>query len=204
MEAPPPPPPDNHESPETLMRRAATCHDTRAFGEVIRALQGRVLAFASRMLGGDTDAARDIAQEAFLRLWQARGTFAATVGATAPPLLSYLLRVTRNLCHDHHRQQRLRRTIHDEQAIDAAPDHHHPPPDARLRADALHEAVRRALAELPEEQKVVFVLSHYDGMAYREIAALLECPMGTVASRKHLAVEHLRRRLNDVKDWMEP
>jgi len=41
----------------------------------------------------------------------------------------------------------------------------------------------------------VFILSQYEGLSYAEIAAILECPVGTVASRKHLATETLRRRL---------
>jgi RNA polymerase sigma-70 factor (ECF subfamily) len=47
---------------------------------------------------------------------------------------------------------------------------------------------------------VVFVLSHYEEMSYREIAQVVGCPIGTVASRKFQAVETLRRRL---KPWIE-
>lgn len=73
-------------------------------------------------------------------------------------------------------------------------------PEARLQAKALSEAVRAAVLALPEAQRTVFVLSQYEGLGYREIAAVLDCPLGTVASRKHLAVETLRRRL---RPWIE-
>jgi RNA polymerase sigma-70 factor (ECF subfamily) len=73
-------------------------------------------------------------------------------------------------------------------------------PEARLEAAALADAVRRAVQALPAPQREVFILSHYEGLSYQEIAGVLGCPLGTVASRKHLALEALRRRL---APWME-
>jgi RNA polymerase sigma-70 factor (ECF subfamily) len=181
------------DSSDEWMRRAAQ-GDAQAFGQIVRAYQHRVQAFAVRMLGGDTDAARDVAQETFLRLWQVRATYEGR-GC----LLAYLLRIAGNLCRDAHRTARPTQSL-DDHLLAVTPDLIALSPDDKLRAMALADVVRQAISELPDEQRAVFVMSHYEGMAYREIAEALGCPMGTVASRKHLAVESLRRRL---KDWIE-
>ena len=57
---------------------------------------------------------------------------------------------------------------------------------------------------LPEPQRAVFILSQYEGLSYAEIAEALDCPVGTVASRKHMAVEALRRRLHLWIEEEEP
>lgn len=60
----------------------------------------------------------------------------------------------------------------------------------QLRADLL-----AALASLPEDQRSVFHLSEIEGLSYAEIAAVLDVPCGTIASRKHHAVRRLREQL---------
>jgi len=165
--------------------------DTEAFGTLVDAHQRRILRFAARMLG-DADAAQDIAQETFLRLWRARARL-----RPEGDLGCYLLRIARNLCLDSLRAR------HVTEDMDESADLPQPPEDrlaASVGADALAEAVRRCVQNLPEPQRVVFVLSFYEEMSYRDIAALLGCPVGTVASRKYQAVEALRRRL---RPWIE-
>ena len=68
-------------------------------------------------------------------------------------------------------------------------------PAQQVEAHALTRSIRLAVQELPEVQRCVFALSEYENMSYKDIARVLDCPVGTVASRKRLAVEALRRRL---------
>ena len=68
------------------------------------------------------------------------------------------------------------------------------------QAHGLADAVRLAVLSLPEPQRAIFLLSHYEGLSYAEIAEALDCPLGTVASRKHQATETLRRRLSPWRD----
>lgn len=181
--------PDTYELPEdpddARMRRVAA-GDTAAFAEIIRTHQGRIAGFAARMLGGDRDAAEDVTQETFLRLWRVRCAYRPQGNLTA-----YLFRVAANLCRDRQRSQRETHAL-DETAEIASDT---PTPEVALNAANFADAIRRALTALPEPQRAVFVLSHYEGLPYREIAALLDIPIGTVASRKSLAVATLRRRL---------
>jgi RNA polymerase sigma-70 factor (ECF subfamily) len=160
--------------------------DKAAFGHIVQAHQDRLLRFATRLLG-DRDAAQDAVQEAFLRLWRARARY-----QPSGRLLTYLLRVVRNICLDYHRAnhptESLTRVEHLPSASAGDPQY-----DCQTRA--LAQAVQHAVLDLPEAQRVVFILSHYEGQSYREIAVVLECPLGTVASRKAQAVETLRRRL---------
>jgi RNA polymerase sigma-70 factor (ECF subfamily) len=171
---------------ERWMRRVAL-GDTAAFGRIVQAHQDRLLRFATRMLGGDRDAAQDAVQEAFLRLWRARMRY-----QPAGKLPTYLLRVVHNICLDYHRISRPTAPL---PLADRLPSGLAGDPHTDCQARALAEAVRRAVWELPEAQRSVFILSHYEGLSYREIATVLECPLGTVASRKAQAVETLRRRL---------
>jgi DNA-directed RNA polymerase specialized sigma24 family protein len=163
---------------------------------------------------GDSETARDIVQNAFVKIWTSRHGYrlngspgredapARLNGSPgredAPARLNgsvdaYLITVVRNACIDH-----LRSTSHDrEVALDdlAADIRCEPAVDTDLR-DALEAALRK----LPDTQREVFVLSEYEGLTYQEIAGVLRCPAGTVASRKSAAMESLRKLL---RPWME-
>ena len=66
---------------------------------------------------------------------------------------------------------------------------------ARGLVPSLHDAIGQVLLRIPEIQRVIFVLSEYEGLSYQEIAEVVGCPYGTVASRKYAAVEALRTQL---------
>jgi len=172
---------------DTLMRRVAG-GDRRAFAAIVQAHQTPLVRFAVR-LTNDPEAAQDAVQEAFLRLWRGREGF-----RPCGRLRSYLFQSVRRLCLDHLRAARPW----------AALDEHLPAAEAgpaeTAQSGALADAVARAVLALPEPQRAVFLLSHYAQLSYPEIAEILECPLGTVASRKHSATAALRRRL---APWME-
>lgn len=175
---------------DALMKQAAA-GDTQAFGCLVTAYQRRLLRFAHRMLG-DAEAAEDAVQEAFLRLWAGRLRY-----RPQGRLEHLLLRIVRNACLDQARSRR-----NEEFAEDGAET-------SGFLADSLErqveqrtlaDAIRQAVQTLPEPQRAVFILSEYEGLSYAQIADVLDCPIGTVASRKHLAVAALRRRL---ETWTE-
>ena len=157
-----------------------------AFRLLIRRHQGMVTRFACRLLSGDRSAAEDIGQEAFLRLFRAAKSYNAR-----GEMCAFLLTTTRNLCRDHLRRQR------PTEELDRAVDYADPSPTGEGSAllQERSETLRRAIAALPEEQQTVLILSHYEGLPYAEIAAIVGCPAGTVASRKHHALAALRRSL---------
>lgn len=169
------------------MRRAAG-GDTLAFGVLVRTYQSRLVRFAVR-LTGDFDLAQDVVQEAFLRLWRGRKSY-----TPQGRLQAYLFRIVRSVCLDYARVSRPAEAL-GESVGAAAPD-----PAHLAEARSLANAVCRAVLALPEAQRAVFVLSQYEQLSYAEIAEVLDCPVGTVASRKHQATETLRRKLYIWRD----
>lgn len=176
------------------MFRAAAGGDASAFAELLSRHREVVARVACRLVGGDWSAAEDIAQETFLRLWNAADRYEAR-----GTLRSYLLTVAYRLAADYRRRQRPTTDLGDyDRHIDFSSD------TGRLyETNALSNAVRDAVLELPDEQRAVFILSHYEGMKYREIADVIGCPIGTVASRKFQAVQTLRERLAPYLDSTE-
>jgi len=59
--------------------------------------------------------------------------------------------------------------------------------------------IQKLLSELPDNQRVVVVLKFYDGMKYQEIADILHCPLGTVKSRMHEGIKHIKRVMEKRK-----
>lgn len=165
--------------------------DTRSFAAIVDRYQQRLVGFAARMLG-DSDAAQDVAQEAFIRLWRSRSGCSAETN-----VCGYLYKITRNLCLDHLRSRRLDASLDEASAIMQAEEG---APEEVARSIQLSCAVRQSVLDMPEEQREVFILSHYQQLTYGEIAAVIGCPLGTVASRKRQAVLTLRRRL---RPWIE-
>jgi RNA polymerase sigma-70 factor (ECF subfamily) len=172
---------------DALMRRVAD-GDTQAFAQIVAAYQGLLVRFATRCLG-DADAAQDAAQEAFLRLWRQRQRY-----EPRGCLQAYLLRTVRTVCID------CTRASHPWDSWDADSKDATPGPETLAQLSGLAEAVACAVQSLPEGQRAVFILSQYEGLSYAEIAAILACPVGTVASRKHQATETLRRKLSSWRD----
>ena len=170
-----------------LMRRAAG-GDTLAFSALVRTYQARLVRFAVR-LTGDSDLAQDAMQEAFVRLWRGRVSY-----EPRGCLQAYLFRAVRSVCLDYARASRPIEALDENAEADA------PGPEALAEAGSLADAVRRAVLALPEAQRAVFILSEYEHFSYAEIADALDCPVGTVASRKHQAAETLRRKLFSWKD----
>ncbi len=178
---------DSHARDVDRLRRAACNGDAEAFGEIVRVHQGRLLRYAARMLGGNRDAAEDAVQEAFVRVWRARERYATNNdSASVLRVDALLLRTVHNLCLDDLRRARPAPLAEWGEASDERDN----------RSVAMAERARDAVAALPDAQRAVFVLSEYEGLRYAEISALLDIPMGTVASRKRLAVAALRRLLS--------
>ena len=164
--------------------------DRSAFAVVVKTHELRLFRFASRMVG-DREAARDIVQDALIRLWQSRDSYTPQDAVSA-----YLLRIVRNACIDFVRANRK----FDHVRIDDDAPTMSPSCEENVMAGALRDALERALLNLPESQRAVFVLSEHEGMTYQEVAEALGCPHGTVASRKYAAVAALRKEL---RPWLE-
>lgn len=165
-----------------LLRRTAA-GDRDALSALVRRHQARVLALAHRFLG-DAGAAEDVGQEAFLRVLQKAGSFSPKAQFT-----TWLYRIVANLCWDARRQAaRERRLI--RAAAQTPPEFDETP----VRRDT-QEAVRRAVGELPDRQRLVLILHRFDGLGHREIADITGWSVGAVESCLVRAYATLRERL---------
>jgi RNA polymerase sigma-70 factor, ECF subfamily len=144
----------------------------------------------------NVEEARDVTQEAFLKLWGARSRVRLE---GAEPLV---FRAALNLAASRLRARRLRRFFSfDEVAepVDAAAD-----PHASLDVQQRRAAVRAAVDALPEKLKRVVLLCEFSGLSTAQIAAALQIPPGTVGSRRSLAMAALEQRLGPLNEEAAP
>ena len=73
-------------------------------------------------------------------------------------------------------------------------------PEAAASRDELAEAIEQAVAALPDDLRSALTLREFEGLTYEQIAAIMECPLGTVRSRIFRAREALDRRLGPLLD----
>jgi RNA polymerase sigma-70 factor (ECF subfamily) len=162
--------------------------DAPAFEELVMTYQHRVFGVALRMLGNRAEA-EDVAQEAFVRAHRALGAFRGDA-----KLSTWLYAITSRLCLNRLASGERRMARQGEDALlrlsDAGPR-----PDAALERRELETALGRAIAELPEDRRIVVVLRDIEGLSYEEIAQVLELELGTVRSRLHRARAELKEKL---------
>jgi RNA polymerase sigma-70 factor, ECF subfamily len=180
---------DNPEpSDEALCARVAA-GDERAFDQLVERYQARAYRTAWLILR-DADEARDLSQEAFVRLYQAAGRFRGEARFS-----TWFHRILVNLCLDHRRKWRFwrdRGTAADE--IEQVPAPEASPVDAIGREQATR-ALWDAVARLSPKQRAALVLLVQEGLETREIAAVLKMSEATVRVHLHRAVAALRKRI---------
>lgn len=165
--------------------------DSRFYEPLVRAYEPQGLRVALGMVGNIEDA-RDVLQEAFVKAFQALRTFNAD-RAFAP----WFFQILRNQCRDWLRSKKARFRVevldHGAAILDTQGDVHRYRRSIE-RQDARRE-LWRALEMLSVEQREILVLKELEGFRYSEIAAILDIPEGTVASRLFAARIELRRQL---------
>ncbi|MAG36971.1 MAG: RNA polymerase subunit sigma-24 [Dehalococcoidia bacterium] len=163
--------------------------DERALETLYTRYARPVYALALKLLA-QTEAAEEVAQEVFVRLWTRADRFQARRGR----LVSWLLAIT------HHRAiDELRRRKTDRARRAAAEAAAPLEEDGDLSADAAlaedRQAVRTALHQLPDTQRRPLELAYYYGLTQTEIAAHLDQPLGTIKTRMRLGMMKLRDTL---------
>ncbi|HEY8088249.1 MAG TPA: RNA polymerase sigma factor [Polyangiaceae bacterium] len=164
--------------------------DDGAFAEIHRHSASRLRGFLVRLCG-DGALADDLAQEAFLRVHRARGSFEA--GAAALP---WIFAIARNVFLDHTRQAYVKRTT--TVGDGKLPDREAPAEtqgDLALAGNEMLGIVRDTLAALPALQREAFLLLRFEGMSVAEAAEVLGATEGAVKVRAFRAYEALREAL---------
>lgn len=173
--------------------------DVAAFEPLVEKYRERVFRLARNVLR-DPEEALDVAQEAFVRAFQALQSFR---GQSA--FYTWLFRITLNVASDRARQraargrafgtERIEEVEWDRTLVDPGEA-----PDASAARAEDRRRIERALESLPEHHRAIIMLSDLEGLSYREIADVLGIPMGTVMSRLHNARKRLRAALGPL--WL--
>ncbi len=184
-------------SDEALMLQLQT-GDLLSFDTLVKRWEKPLLNYCYRMVN-DVALAEDLRQEVFLRIYRSTKTYRPTAQFS-----TWMYRIATNLCLDILAKQRRRKETpidaylesesdgFDERLIDPSGA-----PDAVVLKKEIKDRVRSALARLPENQRVVVTLRHYNDMKFHEIAEILECPISTVKSRMAAGLERLSKMLSE-------
>ncbi len=177
--------------------------DLEAFRRLVERYEARIYTLACSILG-DPEAARDAAQEAFVRAYQSLSAF-----RSKSAFYTWLYRIAVNVClNKAQADDRRRDTVSLDALLESGritADHlfeAQAPTDSVERAQ-LQEAIQAALDALEPDQRAVVVLKDTEGMSQEEIAETLDCSIGTVKSRLSRARARLRDLLRPVHaEWV--
>jgi RNA polymerase sigma-70 factor (ECF subfamily) len=169
--------------------------DREAFRLLFETHKDRVYSIALYFFGGDAALAADITQQVFLKLFTRIGQFRHQSEFT-----TWLYRLTTNTCIDEQRRRRRFSPLPD--APDALPQRAHatlPAAEARFMRLEIGDSVREAIASLKPKLRIAILLKYFEELSYEEIAEVLNCSKGTVASRLSRGHSILARRLGHLR-----
>ena len=176
---------------ETLLQRFQA-GDQTSFDDLVRRYAPELHLFVQRFTG-NAAAAEDVVQETFVQLFTSADRFEP--GRRFKP---WLFTIAANKARDHLRSRGRKREVPLDAQIGGDEDggrrfadllsQDSPDGEAELLADERRSIVRRVVDQLPERFSEVLVLGYFHRLAYKEIAGILDVPVGTVKSRLHAAV----------------
>jgi RNA polymerase sigma-70 factor (ECF subfamily) len=179
--------------PGTALLPAIARGDVAAFEELYDRHSSTVYALLLRILGNAHDA-EEVLQETFVKAWSSAKMFDALRGSE----VAWLISIARSRGIDRLRSRKIRGEREDEAGREVAVvtgvvDRSSGVEHAMRSEERI--AVRGALAELPEPQRVALELAYFEGLSQSEIAAKLNEPLGTIKTRMQLGMKKLRDRL---------
>lgn len=172
--------------------------DLPAFERLVSRYQNKIMGYSARMLS-DHDEAEDVAQEVFIKAYRSLESFRGESSFS-----TWLYRIATNLCID--RLRKRKRSPQQAYSLDEPIDKEEEKggrevpdfsaePTRSVEREELRRRVREMVAEMPEKLRAVLIMCDMQGMAYEDIARVLEVPIGTVKSRLFHARADLGRRL---------
>ena len=169
--------------------------DREAFRLLFETHKDKVYSIALYFFGGDAALAADITQQVFLKLFTRIGQFRHQSEFT-----TWLYRLTTHTCIDE--QRRRRRFSQFPETLDATQATAHstlPAAEARFMRLEIADSVREAIASLKPKLRIAILLKYFEELSYEEIACVLDCSKGTVASRLNRGHSILARRLGHLR-----
>ena len=171
--------------------KACQSGDRDAFRLLFEAYKDRVFSIAVYSLG-DRAVADDVTQQIFLKLFSAIGQFRGDSEFT-----TWLYRMVVNACHDERR--RTKRLVAWEPAVIQSP-RDKKPQESQYARQEIAAVVQRAIAQLKPRFRVPILLRYVEGLSYDEIAEVMGCSKGTVASRLNRGHTELAQRLAHLRN----
>jgi len=172
-----------------IATQAPAITDIADFEKLFKTHYSRLCSYANLFLN-DPDAAEDVVQEVFFKLWKNRDEIIIST-----TVKSYLFRAVRNGCMnviDHISVREAYKILNDEDM-----KHSEGNPVDETIVSELEERIREPIDLLPPERRRIFIMSRFDGLKYREIADQLNISVKTVENQMYQALRFLRDRLVD-------
>ena len=172
--------------------------DKRAFDLLVLKYQHKILGLIVRFVR-DPHEAQDVAQEAFIKAYRALANFRGD-----SQFYTWLYRIAINTEKNYLVARGRRPPESDISAEDAEfMDGDHDlkdieSPERLMLRDEIEATVHRAIAALPEDLRTALTLREFDGLSYEDIAAVMQCPVGTVRSRIFRAREAVDKALQPL------
>lgn len=180
---------------------AITLNATPRFDELMKRTYKKVYNMAYRLSGNAADA-EDLTQEAFYRAYRSFDNYEGD-----KPFENWILRIVSRLFLDllRHRRRRVSTVSYDaplqkeggEEDLFFEKADHSVNPESELLNGILSEEMEAALMSLPAEQRLVVLLADIEAIPYKDIAEILDAPIGTIRSRLHRTHKALRRKLEN-------
>jgi RNA polymerase sigma-70 factor, ECF subfamily len=168
---------------EVELVRLALSGDGRAFEMLVSTYERVVYSVAYRMVG-NTEDARDLTQNVFLKVYRKLGSF-----DPGHRFFSWIYRIAINESLNFLRQRR------PQSEVDEAIASHDPGPDARAHGAQMRDAIQSALQDLTEDYRQAILLRHFLNRSHEEMSELLGVPEKTVKSRLYSARQMLAKAL---------
>ena len=183
-----------------MLVRRCVAGDAAAWEEIVQAYHRRIYNICYRFAGSANDA-EDLTQEVFIKMYRTLASYDSSKGA----FVTWVTTITRNLLVDHFRKSKQDRltdsldapvsTQEDAQPLSEQIHDQSPAPDNRVRSREASESVHAALGKLSPELREAVILRDLQDFDYKEIAAVLKVPEGTVKSRINRGRAELARLL---------
>jgi RNA polymerase sigma-70 factor (ECF subfamily) len=169
--------------------------DREAFRLLFEAYKDRVFSIACYSLGNEA-AAEDVTQQIFVKLFTRIGQFRGDSEFT-----TWLYRLVINSCLDERRKQRRFLPVEEVAPVNKAV--YRKPPETRYERREIAGSVREAIGGLKPKMRLPIMLKYIEGFSYEEIAEVLGCSKGTVASRLNRAHKALAKKLSHLRGELE-
>lgn len=176
-------------------RVVAACQegDREAFRQLFELYKDKVFSIAVYSFGGDQSAANDVSQQVFLKLITTIGQFRGESAFT-----TWLYRLVVNACSDE--QRRRRRFLPFGELTPVSRVEESRLQEYRYAKLEFADSVQGAIQELSPKLRMPILLKYVEGLSYEEIAEVMECSKGTVASRLNRGHQSLARKLSHLRD----